>query len=117
MKTITVDRKKWARGGKNGDACLLNDQGNMCCLGFAARQISRISRSALADAGMPCDVYMKPSFLTEIDTSSNPNEVQDNALSRAAANFNDDLKISDKMREYKLTRLFKKHGIKIRFVN
>ena len=116
MKTITVNRKKWARGGKNGESALLNDEGNMCCLGFACNQISRIPKSKLEGVGMPCDVYDKVSFLTEIN-STFINGIGDNLLARTAAEINDDLRITDKMREYKLTRLFKSHGYKIRFIN
>ena len=33
---LLIDRLRWARGGNNGNAALLNEDGNMCCLGFLA---------------------------------------------------------------------------------
>ena len=36
MKTVIIERKRWARGGLNGLPSLLNPDGNMCCLGFVA---------------------------------------------------------------------------------
>ena len=36
VETVSVDRSRWARAGvKKGQSQLLNEQGNMCCLGFA----------------------------------------------------------------------------------
>lgn len=40
-KVIRVDRLKWVNGGNinaNNLSALLNEQGNMCCLGFACAQ-------------------------------------------------------------------------------
>jgi len=41
MKTLTIDRDRWRRGGirrnhTHGPTYLLNDEGYMCCLGFDA---------------------------------------------------------------------------------
>jgi hypothetical protein len=43
MNILTIQRSKWRRGGQKEKLCeafgytrLLNDQGNMCCLGFDA---------------------------------------------------------------------------------
>lgn len=49
--TLTIDRKRWARGGKKGEAALLNDEGNMCCLGFACKKLG-VSEEQLAQRSM-----------------------------------------------------------------
>lgn len=53
MKTFTIIEKKWARGGKNGDPQLRNEQGNKCCLGFLA---TKCGFQRLSHAAMPCDL-------------------------------------------------------------
>ena len=35
---LVIKRSQWARGGFNGPSKLLNDVGNMCCLGFLAKE-------------------------------------------------------------------------------
>ena len=35
---LEIDRELWARGGHNGASALMNSDGKMCCLGFAAIQ-------------------------------------------------------------------------------
>jgi hypothetical protein len=118
MKSFTVRRKKWARGGINGEAALLNDEGCMCCLGFAACQISRIPKTILFDEGEPNGVYKSNSFLTVLEKlEDDSTEVSNNDLANRAMAINDDTDISDKMREAKLKRLFRKHKIIINFVD
>jgi hypothetical protein len=114
MKTITIKRSKWARGGMNGDSFLLNEAGNMCCLGFAANQMNRIARCELFEGATPEDVYTKASPFTNVDEDG---FVKDNVLSETAIMINDNARISDKVRERRLTTLFKKFGIKIKFVD
>lgn len=47
---LTIDRDKWARGGNNGAAALLNDDGNMCCLGFLAIELG-LSAAQIKNVG------------------------------------------------------------------
>lgn len=47
---LVIDRTKWARGGINGSSMLLNDEGNMCCLGFAAIAVG-LSEDDIIDVG------------------------------------------------------------------
>lgn len=117
MKSFTVRRKKWARGGKNGEAALLNQDGNMCCLGFAACQISRIRRSELADEGEPQNVYKDKSFLTDVERYDDNVDVTNNDLASKAMTINDNEKLSENEREKRLTKLFRKHNIIIKFVD
>lgn len=49
---FTVDRTRWARqdneGPYMGEPALLNEQGNMCCLGFCAYQMN-VSKDDLSE--------------------------------------------------------------------
>jgi len=119
MKTITVKRSKWARGGKNGDARLLNHDECMCCLGFAICQISKhVSKLKMLDRLMPDDVFKGESFLTKMNRDAFDEKViVNNDLAGEAAKINDHESISGHVREQKLKKLFKKHGFKIVFVD
>ena len=56
-KEFIIDRSKWVQGGddnfaKLGDSCLLNSEGNMCCLGFYSEACG-VPRKLLADETEP----------------------------------------------------------------
>jgi hypothetical protein len=117
MKKFTVRRSKWARGSEGGDAKLLNAQGNMCCLGFASCQISRIPKKKLLHACTPEEVFRGGSFLTDIQRDDGEVSICDNTLTNAAIEINDSLTLTDEDREKQLKALFRKHGVIVKFVN
>jgi hypothetical protein len=117
MKKFTVRRSKWARGREGGDAKLLNKQGNMCCLGFAACQISRIPKKKLLNAGTPEEVFKGESFLTDIERYDGEISICDNTLTETAIGINDSLTLTDEDREKQLKALFRKHGVIVKFVD
>lgn len=47
---LIIDRTKWARGGRNGIACLLNEQDTMCCMGFLAIKLGLADHEILNKA-------------------------------------------------------------------
>lgn len=53
METVIIDVAKWRTGSDgnnktgNGDTCLLNSEGFMCCLGFYCEQVGKIERNRL----------------------------------------------------------------------
>ncbi len=118
-KSFTVRRKNWARGGKNGEAALLNLEGNMCYLGFACNQISRVRKKDMLSLPSPMGVLRAPSFLTEgeYDAGYGEWDVEDNALTKEAMTINDNASITDKTREERLKKLFKKHNVIVKFVD
>jgi len=69
MTTLTIQRDKWARGKNNGLSALLNDDGNMCCMGFAAIQITGLTPDQIRGFGqfeeLPPELY---EFLIENGT-------------------------------------------------
>ncbi len=118
-RKVKISRKKWLRG--NNDSYMVNSRGHMCCLGFAANQISRIPKKDMCMISVPEEVYSKDSFLTNVDHvrhgMSGMNISFNNDFADKAMRINDNKEISDKMREYKLKLLFEKHGIELTFVD
>ena len=96
IQTITVDRNTWARAGANkGDSLLLNDQGNMCCLGFAEEQLG-VPKSALECIFTPQQVGVK-NLLTS--------PIANQAVSRAV--YANDRPMSGALREAKIKEAFR----------
>ena len=112
MKKFTVRRKNWARGDHPGTK-LLSGDGYMCCLGFAACQVSRIPKKRLLYCGEPNEVYRASSFLTE----SYGYDVMNNDLAAQAMAINDDTRMDDATRELRLKSLFRDHKIIVKFVD
>ena len=108
MKKFTVKRSKWLRGTGNGK--LLNLQGKMCCLGFAVNQICRIPKKKLLREWSPLDV-VKDTLRDGVFTKDDNNKY----FVEQAIKANDNGAISDKAREARLTKIFKKAGIKVIF--
>jgi len=113
MKKFTVRRSKWRRGGirynnDKGETFLLNKKGYMCCLGFATNQICRVTKKNLLEEASPsCVLENKSTFTNEYGVN--------NDLTRRAMRINDASNISDKLREERLTALFKNYDIKVTF--
>ena len=111
-----VNREKWVRGGapafeRFGSAKLLNDRGNMCCLGFVSKQCGAktgvlLGKSFPSELG--CTLPAKAKFLLEVD------EYQPWLEDRAQA-INDDPALKPNTREAKLKALFREAGHEIEF--
>jgi hypothetical protein len=105
--TCTVNRKTWVRGRylmQMGMSALLNQEGNMCCLGFL---------------GEACGVP-KEKMLYRVVPSSLPDELGDmypkvNGWSEFMF-ANDRYDTTDAEKEKELRQLAKKHGFRFRFV-
>lgn len=93
--------------------------GKMCCLGFAANQISRISKNAMYMNYEPSQIYEKKSFLVDFISTEDlhHSEIVNNHFTNKAIAINDDIGITDSEREDRLTKLFAKNGIKLEFVD
>jgi hypothetical protein len=114
---LTINRAKWARGGYNGESRLLNDDGNMCCLGFACRARGFRAEN-IKDIGTPSSLEGGGSRVTRMEklgpmvtSEFNNSDETDHAVS-----INDNQRISDKMREYRLKPILKKLGFAAKFV-
>lgn len=173
-KKFTVDRSRWVNGSncqyyysigkKYGTgtkefpgyvkddskfnignySALLNEKGNMCCLGFATEQLCNVPKEKLLDVGMPnsddvcgsegykffpdVENYFTKEEMSKLigwDYSSFDNQYTnrypDNDEFHArfydrAVEINDDTSITNDERESKLTELFKKFKIDVEFV-
>lgn len=125
MKTLTIDRKTWARGGRGGQSALLNADGNMCCLGFLGKACG--AQDSKLDVAMPSDTGVTDARVTYWSNLANilwPTELFEHHdsghfvssdLERHISDINDDVTIDDAERESKLRPLFKKIGYRLEF--
>lgn len=130
VKSFTVDRKTWYRGKSGDSSCLLNNAGNRCCLGFYAsacgvedKQMRNLlspgSLVELAKTGSTYDKFDRSvsrdvnEWKTKLTRSSS---VDNSETCMKMMQVNDEEKITEEVREKKLTALFASIGIKIKFV-
>ena len=120
IEEVVINCETWCRAGINGDSQLLNDQNAMCCLGFECLNRG-LKPSQIRGLGNPCDVSDKfgeaiPDMVLETRVSAYQS-FKNNDLVEQCIEINDDSAISDSQRMKKLKEIFKKRGLKIRFVN
>ncbi len=115
-KVVKINRAKW-RSGQNGDlhtgkgeARLLNGEGFMCCLGFAAHQLGRINKGKMLDIVQPEDL---DKVITPL--SYKGVFICNTKFSEECITLNDDRKITRKQRERRLIRKFNAQGIDLKF--
>ena len=135
MRTTTIKRDEWARGGKGGNSRLLNEYKNLCCLGFDMRACG------LADDEISGEAF--PSELTELPAegrtwtknASNrdwtdlitrlPEHLEDYLGDRPPGNFkledlattvNDEMDLPEPDRERLIREIFRVAGRRVRFV-
>lgn len=118
MKTIKINRAKWRTGDFSkfqtglGTTRLLNKEGYMCCLGFAAQQIKRCPVSKLLGISTPTGLQCKIGELTQRTEIG----ITNTKFTSAAMNINDDVLIKRETKEFKLIKLFKQYGYNLVFV-
>lgn len=119
IRKLVIDCSRWIRGRKGGESKLLNENGNMCCLGFEC--LARgLTENDIRDRTRPCrvsnDINKKIPHMTfeNFDLQYN---YEDNDLIKKIMRVNDDGTISDSKRIGRLCRLFAKRGIKVGFIN
>lgn len=130
MKTLTIDRAKWRCGGDAlwptreepkfkrglGVTELLNEEGFMCCLGFACNQLGKVQKKHLMGITQPEDVSDVIEKAIPLLTSKWKESVwSDTDLSTAAIEINDDKFMAPEQREKALSELFKSYDIEIVF--
>lgn len=119
MLEVTIARSNWNRAIPKveyrehfGPTALLNEEGNMCCLGFVCKAMG-ISDEQMADRAYPQSTGLEIPQLTQFYDESYP---RDSALSCAAAAINDNPAIPPKEKEKQLKNLFLEKNIKLKFV-
>ena len=116
----TIDRSRWVFGNYKsilGISTMLNEEGNMCCLGQICYN-SGVGTDALAPSGGTIGVLSSLSEFLDIPylATRERGVVRSTALSIAAMCINDSGRdVSLAKRESQLKVLFKKHGITLKF--
>lgn len=117
-KVVRINRAKWRSGGSSekatgkGSIALLNQQGYMCCLGFAAHQLCRKSKNILLNKNNPDELDR---IVLPLTKKSKGGFIYDTTFSAECINVNDDRFITRKQRERKLIRKFNAQGIDLQF--
>ncbi len=122
VKSFTVKRSKWKRGGKGpGETFLLNKEGHMCCLGFYALACG-LPKKNIREVVAPRDLVRAGknwnTVLVEKEKAPSGYEfVLNSDTAVDAIRANDDQELSDKDREADIKDTFKLVGIKVKFVD
>jgi hypothetical protein len=106
---LVIDRTKWLRG-KDWGVLVDPASKTMCCLGFLGLALGKSKR---AMAGKPSCQSSPKGWPKWMLVSS---AICDSQATCALTSLNDDPKITDKVRESKLTTEFKKHNIHVTFI-
>lgn len=121
IRKVTVKMSEWLRGGlfktKETSVLVSGTTGKMCCLGFVGKALGGLTKVDMEDVKIP-------SLVTHI-TSKFPNSLVNKKyngllgctdICYTLMKINDDGRISDKMRMYRLNRLKNQSGIEFVFV-
>jgi hypothetical protein len=134
MKQLIIDRSKWRTGGRKYDAShgktlLLNNQGNMCCLGFYCLQLGELTENEIKYKGdfttfdpdqlsLTNENIRNVAFLYDEDGGDDDTKRITNTLfSDEAIEINDNQKIDNYTREQKLIEHFKTIDVDVTFIN
>ena len=131
MKKVTIKRSKWQRGGDDAMENLFPEEtdtqlwGNKtecgCCLGHVLHQAHKVPYKELRGRYYPAclaDSENKGNALVTTEKNEFRSIYFANTdFASKAITINDSENISNKMREYKLRRLFKSHGYELEFVD
>ena len=111
-KEFTIDRGRWVHGRNEdilGDTSLLNEEGNMCCLGFYSK-VCGATNSSMLSADNPHDLGV------EIPLMGKPYPLNDSDFMDNCIIINDSSGMDKRDREKGLKAAFKEHGVKVKFV-
>ena len=113
---LVIDRRKWKRGVGESGLLMPKDSeypGQMCCLGFLARETGH-SRKSISGVATPEDLCKPKKFISEHLLKAN---AHNNRRCIKLMSVNDSEQISDTKRESTLTKLFKKIGVNVKFTH
>lgn len=120
LRKIRINRARWraGEGGAYTESCgsgsteLLNQEGFMCCLGFATQQLARKKKYLILNEGDPStlDFVVKP-----LNKRLDDGTIVLDELSNAAITINDCEHTRLEQKEKELTELFAKYNLKLEF--
>lgn len=123
VKSFVVDRERWYRGKGDRHSKLLNRNNKQCCLGFYALACG-LSEASIKGQNTPNDVICNTEscscksniqWKTKLIDSDIDSDKVNSQICQTLMEVNDEIELSDEERETKLTKLFKKIGIKVKF--
>lgn len=123
ITSLTIKRSRWARrteGADKGESSLLNDDGNMCCLGFLGAAVG-IPLDRLDGLASPSDHLDHVSALVMWPKEFVPRNIDDgrsfcdSEVTAKAVSINDDEDTTDSEKERDLIYLFDEVGIALTF--
>ena len=112
-KKFTIFRKNWARGDRDKPNLLLDKEGNMCCLGFAAESAGCSRKDLLNTAGPTGLLHRENIKITGLTYRGSNRSATQICISLICTNDNSFL--SDEERENRITKLFKKLDVDVEF--
>jgi hypothetical protein len=119
---VKINRKKWLRGGKNGEgnaitSKLRNCNGEKCCLGFVCTTLG-IKSTRLTGIFEPQDLRSRKIIpgLTKKGFFGGEDDYINTRPCRTAININDG-DMPDEKREIKLKKIANKMGYNFEFIN
>lgn len=119
VKSFVVDRERWYRGKGYRHSKLLNRNNKQCCLGFYALACG-LNEASIKERKTPSEVVCNTESCscksnTQWKTKLISSDKVNSQICQILMKVNDAIKLSDEERETKLTKLFKKIGIKVKF--
>ena len=112
---LTIQRSRWLRG--HPYSYLLNDEGDMCCLGFLCKDKGIRDKDILNMPGPWMLLALRPQLSDILSgLAFRDDDVRMNTtFSEDAIEINDDIDLSEENRESQLIDLFKEKGIELVF--
>lgn len=123
-KKLVITRPEWARGSRPGTDgnYLLDNEGKMCCLGFAGKQLCNLPDERLLDSGTPA--HLGDAFcnglswlLEEVESEAGEptGSLEDSADCQHLMDVNDASSTSDAEKEAEIIKTFALHGVDVTF--
>lgn len=118
MAHFIVDRKTWYRGNGSTGSMLLRQDRKRCCIGFVGVQCGisdeKLERRNAIGSGR---IDHEPQWPEWMRVKYEPVQSVEHLPIFKAYHINDDMKITDRVREQKLIDLFTEQGDSIEFIN
>ena len=112
---FTVERSKWYRG-KGSSSRLLTKTGQMCCLGFLAKELGYQDQEILK-IGTPAGLYDDGKKFPRSFFPKKPDIAKLSDSCWFLVEVNDNPSLTDDKREYLLAKEFEKNNIKVEFID
>lgn len=117
--SFTINRATWLSGKLYADdntveSLMRDHKGRMCCLGFYAREC-RIPAKSLTGKGTPLNLKIEHRHKFHNLLAPSSDGIADSYLSGKLIEANDTMGLTPKKREERITELFRKAGIRVRF--